>query len=611
MTMLDKFNISSVSKKLNELNFKISAFNNKPLPCLVLLSNYVFKKRSVKILPNGDIQGGFSKMIISLIDFSFVRSMCASCYSIKSPPAYDPVSLFLLELFRYIDQYKNMDKFLEVLRDKDRGRAYRTYAGVSEENIPTKGTFSNFKARLGSRLYNKIFHTLVDIFHKLEMMTFNIIAHDGTLFPSRARYKGCTWFSAKCSCVAVRNVIARVKKQIMYRLNNLNKINLDKAFMIKCECPYVPEDKQYKKNPKFEVLCLKLGHIDEKPTIEQSQTAMLFNVAGELEKHGLFIDTIRSNITDINLESGDIVLRCPKIPKDTDAKIGVRRNPQNGRKQKIFGYNLVLSTSVEPDLKLELPAAATNICGNGEEGKIIINNAKQINTHHDCQVKIDIADAKYDIIDNYTCLRANGSIPIIDYNKRNENLTSDAQRRRGYDRNGWPFAPCGIVTRPNGFDQKHKRHTFCCFKKCLVSKAAGIKNIQKNYDIGSCPYVKNKKGFSKHTYIKDNPRLINEIPRGSWRFKKLQQFRSASERVNSVIKEDLKIIDKPIVYNKQRADILGQIAAIVLLLYRAFSFIVKISMLFAEFELSNDPAVAEKLKPHYVPKSILSLIQRE
>ncbi|MCP4671631.1 MAG: hypothetical protein GY857_10020, partial [Desulfobacula sp.] len=98
----------------------------------------------------------------------------------------------------------------------------------------------------------------------------------------------------------------------------------------------------------------------------------------------------------------------------------------------------------------------------------------------------------------------------------------------------------GIVTRPNGFDQKHKRHTFCCFKQCLVSKAAGIKNIQKDYDIGSCPYVKNKTGFSKHTYLKDNPRLINEIPRGSWRFKKLAQFRSASERVNSVIKEDLK-----------------------------------------------------------------------
>lgn len=171
-------------------------------------------------------------MIISLIDFSFIRSMCASSYSIKSPPAYDPVSLFLLEIFRYIDQYQNMDKFLEVLRDKDRGRAYRTYAGISEENMPTKGTFSNFKARLGTRIYNKIFHTLVSAFHKLEMITFNIIAHDGTLFPTRARYKGCTWFSDRCSCVAVPNVVDRVKKQIMYRLNNLNKINLDKAFMI-------------------------------------------------------------------------------------------------------------------------------------------------------------------------------------------------------------------------------------------------------------------------------------------------------------------------------------------------------------------------------------------
>ena len=92
-------------------------------------------------------------MIISLIDFSFVRSLCASCYSIKSPPAYDPVSLFLLELFRYIDCHQNMDKFLEVLRDHDRGKAYRTYAGIYGQ-IPTKGTFSNFKARLGESLYN-------------------------------------------------------------------------------------------------------------------------------------------------------------------------------------------------------------------------------------------------------------------------------------------------------------------------------------------------------------------------------------------------------------------------------------------------------------------------
>ncbi len=455
MTPLSNFNINSISRKLNEINAKISIANNVPFPCLALLSNYHFTKRFVKIMPNGDIQGGYTKMITSLIDFSFVRFFTAHCYTIKSPPAYDPPSLFLLELFRYIDRHQNMDRFLEVLRDKDRGRAYRRYAGICG-HIPTKGTFSNFKARLGESLYNEIFHELVDIFRQLQMITFIIVAHDGTLFPTRARYKGCTWFSDDCSCIDVHDIVSRVKRQIMYRLNNLNKINLDKAFRIKSECPYVPEGKIMKKPPKVEVLSIKLGFIDGKPSQNQINTAMLFGVKEELDKHKMAINVIRSNLFEIDPCEGHAKFRCPKIPKDTDARIGVRRDPKNAnKKQKIFGYNLVLSTSVELDLKLELPVAATNIAGNGEEGKKIITNTEQIKAHHDCQTKIDIADAKYDIIKNYTCLRNNGSIPIIDYNRRNEKITSEALRERGYDQNGWPYAPCGIPTKPNGFDMRN------------------------------------------------------------------------------------------------------------------------------------------------------------
>lgn len=164
MTPLKNFNINSVSKKLNGINAKISMTNNVPFPCLALLSNYQFTKRFVKIMPNGDIQGGYTKMIISLIDFSFVRSLTAHLYKIKSPAPYDPVSLFLLELFRYIDRHQNMNNFLKILRDKDRGRAYRRYAGLGEDHIPSKGTFSYFKAKLGESLYKKIFQMLVDIF---------------------------------------------------------------------------------------------------------------------------------------------------------------------------------------------------------------------------------------------------------------------------------------------------------------------------------------------------------------------------------------------------------------------------------------------------------------
>ena len=183
MTHLKNFGISNISRKLNAINVKINIEHHLILPCLVLLSNYRFKKRFVKILPNGDIQGGFTKMVISLIDFSFIRSLAAPCYSIKSPPAYDPPSIFLLELFRYLDRHPSMDKFLEVLRDKDRGRHYRSWAGICTEHIPTKGTFSNFKDRLGPDRYNEIFHNLVNIFHWLHMITFNVIAHDGTLTP--------------------------------------------------------------------------------------------------------------------------------------------------------------------------------------------------------------------------------------------------------------------------------------------------------------------------------------------------------------------------------------------------------------------------------------------
>jgi len=54
------------------------------------------------------------------------------------------------------------------------------------DDIPCEGTFSVFRARLGQALYNEIFHVLVDIFHMLEMITFKILAHDGTLYLSEA-----------------------------------------------------------------------------------------------------------------------------------------------------------------------------------------------------------------------------------------------------------------------------------------------------------------------------------------------------------------------------------------------------------------------------------------
>jgi hypothetical protein len=398
---------------------------------------------------------------------------------------------------------------------------------------------------------------------------------------------------------------------VIYRLNNLHKVNLDKAFKIKADypCDTLPEDI---KRPKIKMLVMKLGVIDGSVSQGQINTAILFGLKEQLDKQGLYLNIIRSNLAEIAPDMDKAIFRCHKIPTDMDARIGVRRDPKNpAKKQKIFGYNMIFSTSVELDLKLELPVAVVNMAGNGKEGEKIIDLTQQTNAHHDCQTKLDLADAKYDNIENYTFLRENGSTPIIDYNVRNEKLTDKALKERGYDKNGWPYAPCEMPATPNGFDKNRQRLTFCCNKQCLNLKAAGIKNLNQTYDIKSCEHLNKPSGYIAHACIEDNPRLLNEIPRGTKRYNEIKRCRSASERANSTLKETLHIIEKPIVYSKQRADILVQIAAITLLLYKAFSFILKISALVMKYRDTNDPAIGKQLQPHDIPKSIRNIIQRE
>ena len=611
---LAKYTINHISKTLNQINPQISLSHQLPFPERPLLSHYRFKKKFVEIRPDGTIKGGMPRMVTSLIDFTFIRSLTAHCYSQFGPPCYDPPSLFLVDLFRHIGGYPNIPKFREHLCDEDKGRGYRSYAGLSMAHLPCEATFSNFRARLGETLYNEIFHVLVDIFHRLKLITFKLLTHDGTLYPTWARYKGCTYFCNDCTNITVPNVREKVRSRIFYRLNRMAENPehpLGRQSRITAECPSdrFPEDV---KKPKIELFTFKLAFSDGNPSLEQQNTAHLFGVADELEKQQLCIQTLRSNIMHINPDTGSISMCCPKLPKDTDARIGVRRDPKNpNKKEKIFGYNAVLSTSVEVHLKLELPVAVSTIPGNAEEGKSLITNKEQIRAHHKCQTNLDIADAKYDTTENYQYIRDTGSIPIIDYNRRNENLSKQALLDRGHDENGCPFAPCGLLTRSNGFDSKRQRLTSCCFKTCLSLKLKALEALQSRYDIASCPHQNNQNGFVAHMSIKDHPRLINEIPRGSKRYKEIKKIRSASERSNSTVKEDLKILDKPRVIGSSRAAILNQIAAIVLLLKRAFAFIVRTTCLLRKLDQTNNPSLKAKLRPPSIAKSIQNLIQLE
>ena len=327
-----------------------------------------------------------------------------------------------------------MKDFVEVVRDREKGKHYRLYAGIKYPHWPCEGTFTNLKDRLGEDLYNHILHVLVEIAERLGFLSYQIIATDGTLFPSNSRYKGCTYFCDECNFIEFKGIIENVRQRILYRLNNPEKIVPGKEIRIKLPCPSpnFPDDVP---RPKVEILTLSLKEADiDEPSIFNR----IFGLEKELHNAGLDLIVKRGIITKIDMgestRSDSFFFRCPKLPSDMEARIGVRRDPQNpNRKQKIFGFNAVIDTSIELELGLELPVACSTIAGNAQEGKHYIVNREQILRYHAKTSKIDLADAKYDEHNNYEFSRSSGAIPIIDYNSRNEKITAAALKERGYD----------------------------------------------------------------------------------------------------------------------------------------------------------------------------------
>jgi hypothetical protein len=596
--------LGNVIRKLNEIRIAINLKYQQPFPKSQdrLLSHYSYVPRRIKINPSGEIAGGLSRFVTSLIDFSFVRSLCASAYSSIGGHAYDPVSLFLLQLFQALEKFPDLKTFLSVVRDEEKGKHYRLYAGISSSPVPCEADFSHLKERLGEALYTEIAQVLVEIIRLLGLLSFSILSTDGTLFPSYSHYKGCTYFCEACQSIEFKGLIETVKRRILYKLKDPNRITLGRDIKARVDCPSTRFPQNIQK-PKVELLTLSLKIADPE---QPNPFNKIFGVQEELRTQGLDVIIRKIHFHSITIDQIDsFFFRCPKLPSDTEARIGVRRNPKNPDKvEKIFGYNAILTTSIELSLGLELPVGCLSIAGNAEEGNQFIPSQEQISSHHP-YTKIHLADAKYDELHNYEYARTHGSIPLIDYNVRNENVSLEGLKLRGYDRNGWPFAPCGVLCRPNGFDPKFQRATFTCQKRCVFSDEPTLKRYSQ-----SCPYFINYHGFIKHMSIIQHPRLITEVIRGTPRYQKLRSLRPASERTNSTAKEDLDLLLKPKVRGLKRAAILGQLALMTILLKRVLQFIIKVTLAVRKERIKNPHGFIIIPGPK-VPKFILNLVQRE
>ena len=149
MKNLVSFNIGNVIKKLNRIHIQINSKHNRPFPKyrIFWLSEYNYQRRYIKIHPDGRIAGGLSRFVSSLIDFSFIRSIVAHKYK-RLGFAYDPVSLFLLELFRYLEKFPNMKEFVQVLHDPVKllfhGRLYFLFSASFAVNRGSLSCTRNF-----------------------------------------------------------------------------------------------------------------------------------------------------------------------------------------------------------------------------------------------------------------------------------------------------------------------------------------------------------------------------------------------------------------------------------------------------------------------------------
>jgi hypothetical protein len=202
---------------------------------------------------------------------------------------------------------------------------------------------------------------------------------------------------------------------------------LGRDIKIRVDCPSTrfPENIQ---KPKIEPLTLSLKIADPE---QRSPFNKIFGVEEELKDQGLDVIIRRIHFPSIHLGQIDsFFFRCPKLPSDTEVRIGVRKNPKNPERiEKIFGYNAVLSTSIELSLGLELPVACLTISGNAEEGNQFISVKEQLSKHHP-NAKIGLADAKYAELHNYEYARTTASIPLISTCRETGIITSAMRMSR-------------------------------------------------------------------------------------------------------------------------------------------------------------------------------------
>jgi hypothetical protein len=555
-TALSSFSLLELVKKAEELNRENQKTYTTVFPkdSKRLLSHYCFKPRPIRFTSEGEVEGGLSSLLDSLFDFSFTRSIFASLYSKEGGHCFDPASLFCLELASKVDGYPDYASFCKDLRQEEKGRSYRLFAGI-EDSIPGEDDLCHFRYRVGSVPIDSTMDVFVRFLMEFGLIRPELLSTDGQLEPSNSRYRGCAHFCSECEGFPLSEA---------HRKALSDQIRAGaKRLQITCPFPEAVEKVRKATEKKGKSIEPKVALLEiEHPAEGSPQTP-----AGQYLAKLLSLDPTQTPPFRIKWShlkegpAGELLGRCSKVPSDLEARVGYHMDTQDPqKKERVFGYLQQRTTTINVNLGLELPVVHSTYPANADEGNEFFSHRTKA-TIPFIDGQVHCLDSGYDQRENYLKLAQNGVIPLIDYNRRREDHSPEALLKRGYDVFGTPYAPCGRLCRSNGYDYQSESRQYVCGLSCPEDERK------------SCPHAEKVMGYSHRMSFAEYPRLIGPLQRGTERWRFFYGTRTASERTNSYDQEVIEKGRKSKLRGLRAFSFSGAIRTLAQLLSRALNFI--------------------------------------
>jgi hypothetical protein len=522
------------------------------------LSHYQFKLRPIEFTPEGEVEGGLSWLIGATIDMSFTRALFAPYYSKEGGHCYDPASSFFLELASRVDRYSNYASFCADLRQQEKGRRYRELAGLHAA-IPGEDDLSHFRRRVDASAIEAALAVFVGLFRAFGLVTGELLSTDGQLEPSYSRFKGCAYFCQDCQ----RFPLDEASRQELCRQLQAGAKRLE----IRCPFPEVVQKilhatrkKGKPREPKVALMEIEYVPADSAHTAEHQQLSEWLSLPPDQ------LPPLRLKWSHLSKgPQGELWGSCPKVPSDLEARVGYHIDTKDPQKtERVFGYLQQTTTNIDIELGLELPVGTSTYPANVHEGSHFEEHRAKVAIPFQSQ-QIELADAGYDVLENYQGTRGRGGIPIIAYNPRHEDRSPEALLQRGYDRHGTPYAPCGRLCRSNGYNYQSNSRQYVCGLPCPLQERE------------RCPHGQKVRGYTHRMSFTEYPRLIGPFQRGSTDWKLLYAARTASERTNSYDQEVIDNGHPPRLRGLTAFRFAGVIRTLAHLLRRALNFVLDVT----------------------------------